>query len=240
MEHDWYTLDELARQLGRDSREILKLANRGRIPGRKMGDDWQFHTSEITQWLEQEMHAYTDRELAILESTHRSEDEDVDADVPVSSLLTLDTIEVPLQARTRVSVLESLVELAGRTYQIWEPASVLKAVREREETFSTAVENGVAFPHPRNPLPESIGEPLIAYGRTFTGIPFGAPKRQMTDLFFLILCRDSRTHLQVLARLGRILQLPGLLEELRQADDARSSYDVICKADNQVSETEVE
>ncbi|MEZ6048559.1 MAG: PTS sugar transporter subunit IIA [Planctomycetaceae bacterium] len=236
MEHDWYTLDELARQLGRDSREILKLANRGRIPGRKMGDEWQFHTSEITQWLEQEMHAYTDRELAILESTHRSEDKVVDADVPVSSLLSLETIEVPLQARTRLSVLESLVEVAGRTYQVWEPATVLKAVKEREELFSTAIDNGVAFPHPRNPLTDCIGEPVIAYGRTFTGIPFGASNRGLTDIFFLILCRDSRTHLQVLARLGRILQLPGLLDELRHADDAKSSYDLICKADSTVSD----
>lgn len=237
MEHDWYNLDELARQLGRDSREILKLANRGRIPGRKVGDDWQFHTSEITQWLEQEMHAYTDRELAVLESTHRSTDKDVDADIPVTSLLSPETMEVPLQARTKLSVLESLVEIAGRTYQIWEPATVLKAVRDREETYSTAFENGVAFPHPRNPLPESFGEPLIAYGRTFTGIPFGAPKRQLTDIFFLILCRDSRTHLQVLARLGRILQLPGLLEELRLAPDVRSTYEIICKADSTVNES---
>ena len=237
MEHDWYTLEELARQLGRDSREILKLANRGRIPGRKVGDEWQFHTAEITQWLEQEMHAYTDRELAVLESTYRSHDKDVNADVPVSSLLTLETVEVPLQARTKLSVLESLVEVAGRTYQIWEPATVLKAVREREDMLSTAVGNGVAFPHPRNPLPDSIGEPLIAYGRTFTGIPFGGPKREMTDIFFLILCRHSRTHLQVLARLGRILQLPGLLDELRHAEDAETSYEIICKADNSVNES---
>lgn len=237
MQHDWYTLSELARQLGRDSREILKLANRGRIPGRKVGQDWQFHTSEITEWLEREMHAYTDRELAVLENTHRSEDEDVDAEIPVTSLLTLETVAVPLKARTRSSVLESLVELAGTTYQIWEPASVLKAVREREEMFTTAVENGIAFPHPRNPLPECLGEPIIAYGRTFKGIPFGAPKRQLTDIFFLILCRDSRTHLQVLARLGRILQLPGLIDNLREADEAESSYDLICQADSEVGQS---
>ena len=62
MSHDWYSLEELAQHLGRDRREIEKLVNRGRIPGRKVGGDWQFHPTEITHWLEQEMREYTDRE----------------------------------------------------------------------------------------------------------------------------------------------------------------------------------
>jgi PTS system nitrogen regulatory IIA component len=67
MSHESYTLDELARQLGRDRREIEKLVNRGRIPGRKVGGDWQFHPTEITHWLEQEMKAFTDQQLVAVE-----------------------------------------------------------------------------------------------------------------------------------------------------------------------------
>lgn len=232
MSHEWYTLDELARQLGRDKREIAKLANRGRIPGRKVGGEWQFHQAEITHWLENEMREFTDRELAAVEEAQRSEA--VDAEVPVSSLIKPELIEVPLEARTKRSVLEALVEVAGRTWQIWQPAVVLNAVREREELHSTAFPNGVALPHPRNPLPDAIGEPLVAYGRTFTGIPFGAPNRGLTDIFFLILCRDSRTHLQVLARLGRMIQLPGFLDDLRTAVSPQATYQIICDADRRV------
>jgi PTS system nitrogen regulatory IIA component len=105
----------------------------------------------------------------------------------------------------------------------------------REEVLSTGFENGVAMPHPRTPLPDAIGQSIIAYGRTLSGIPFGAPKRALTDLFFLVLCRDSRTHLLVLARLARILQIPGFIESLREAEDSRTSYDLICAADQQLS-----
>lgn len=97
--------------------------------------------------------------------------------------------------------------------------------------MSTGFESGVAIPHPRNPLPEAYGQSVIAFGRTFSGIPFGAPKRQLTDIFFLVLCRDSRTHLHVLSRLGRIIQLPGFLDELRSADDALTTYELVCSAD---------
>jgi PTS system nitrogen regulatory IIA component len=234
MSHEWYTSDELARQLGRDRREIEKLASRGRIPAHKKEGDWQFHSSEIVHWLEQEMQAYTDDELAVVEQFQQSQE--VDVDVPVSSLLRVETIQVPLEARTKRSVLESLVEVAGRTWQIWEPAVVLKAVQEREELLSTAYEHGVAIPHPRNPLPESIGESLIAFGRTYSGIAFGAARGGLTDLFFLVLCRDSRTHLQVLARLGRLFQLPDFFDELRQAEDSQTAYDVIVAADRRIGD----
>ncbi|HLQ45847.1 MAG TPA: PTS sugar transporter subunit IIA, partial [Planctomycetaceae bacterium] len=89
-------------------------------------------------------------------------------------------------------------------------------------------------PHTRNPLPEALGESLIAFGRTLSGIPFGAPKRQLSDLFFLVLCRDSRTHLHVLARLGRIIQLPGFVDELRSAEESGTAYSAICSADERL------
>ena len=232
MPHEWLSLEDLARQLGRDRREIEKLVQRGRIPGRKMGGAWQFHPTEITHWLEQEMREYTDRELAVVEESHPSME--ADADVPVSSLLSPETVQVPLEARTRRSVLESLVEVAGRTWQVWEPAAVLKAVQQREEVLPTAFEHGVAIPHPRNPLPDVIGQSIVAFGRTFSGIPFGGPNRELTDLFFLVLCCDSRTHLRVLARLGRLVRREEFLEELRSAEDNRSTYEAICRADEAV------
>ncbi len=235
MAHEWLTLDDLAQYLGRDRREIEKLASRGRIPGRRVGPggEWQFHTSNITRWLESEMRAYSQRELQVVEESQQSAE--LDPDVPVTSLLRPETVQVPLEARTKRSVLESLVEVAGRTWQIWEPASVLRAVQDREEVLSTAFENGVALPHPRDPLPDALGQSLIAFGRTLSGIPFGAPGRQLTDLFFLVLCRDARTHLQILARMGRMIQLPDFLDELRAAPESQSAYECIRAADERVA-----
>lgn len=233
MPHESLTLAELAERLGRDRREIEKLVQRGRLPGRKVEGDWRFHPAEVTHWLEQEMRGYTSDELLNVENTQGETEGDVD--VPVSSLLKPETVQVPLEARTRRSVLESLIELAGRTWQVWEPAALLQAVLEREEVFSTAFENGVAIPHPRNAMPNALGESVVAFGRTANGIPFGGPRRAMTDMFFLVLCRDSRTHLRVLARLGRLLQQPDFIDTLRAAEDSAASYQIICDADRQIA-----
>ena len=232
MAHDWFTLDELSRQLGRDLREIEKLVNRGRIPGHKRGGVWTFQATEVTQWLEQEMRTFTDPELSAIETSQASPE--VNPDIPLTSLLKLETVQVPLEGRTKRSILEGLVEVAGRTYQIWEPATVLKAVLEREELMSTAFDSGVALPHPRQTLIDSIGDSVVAFGRTPSPMAFGAANNSLTDMFFLVICRDARTHLHVLARLGRMLQQPGFLDTLREAPDSESAYQVICDAEARV------
>ncbi len=70
MANDWYTLDELALQLGRDRREIEKLVQRGRIPGHRVAGEWRFHTIEITHWLEEEIRQFSREQLEQVELSY--------------------------------------------------------------------------------------------------------------------------------------------------------------------------
>ncbi len=232
MSRDFYTLDDLIQRLGRDRRQVEKLVHRGVIPGRRVAGDWRFNEMEITHWLEQELRGFDDDGLAKLEQSHQSAE--LKTASPIAMLLHAETCEVPLDAGTRPAVLQTLIEVAGRTWQIWDPAAVLKAVKEREDVMSTGFENGVAIPHPRNPLPDALGQSIIAFGRTLSGIPFGAPGRLMTDLFFLVLARDAATHLQILARLGRILQRDGFVDDLRRAESGPDAFRLLIAADQQI------
>ena len=232
MSRDFYTLDELVLQIGRDRRQVEKLVNRGIIPGRRVGGEWRFNEIEITHWLEQDLRGLDDQGLAQLEQSQQSGDQKSQS--PIAGLLHPETCEIPLDAGTRPAVLQALIEVAGRTWQVWDPASILKAVKEREDVMSTGFENGIAIPHPRNPLPDAVGQSIIAFGKTLSGIPFGAPGRQLTDLFFLVLARDAATHLQILARLGRLLQRQGFVDDLRQTESGPKAYELIVRTDEQV------
>jgi PTS system nitrogen regulatory IIA component len=124
-------------------------------------------------------------------------------------------------------VLKELVSAAEQSWQVYDPAAILEAVKVREEMGSTALETGVAIPHPRRRLPSALGESLIAFGRTLSPIPFGAARGGLTDLFFLVCCRDDRTHVQVLARLARLMLRPDFLVELRAAATSAAALQVI-------------
>jgi PTS system nitrogen regulatory IIA component len=224
-------MEQLAAYLKRDIREVGKLASRGYLPGQKVGGQWRFARAEINHWLETQMPSYSEEQLSALETAHERAGEE---EPLLASLLSQDSVAVPLAASTRSSVLKELVGLAEQTWQVYDPDAVLDAIRQREELLSTALPSGVAIPHPRRPLPAALGESVMAFARTASGIPFGAPQGGLTDLFFLVCCRDDRTHLRVLARLTRLFLRPGFLDELRAAETAAEARNVIIAAEQQL------
>jgi PTS system nitrogen regulatory IIA component len=231
MGNDTMDLEELASYLHRDAREVSKLASRGHLPGHKVGGAWRFHRAEINQWLETQMPGYTEQQLTGVETSVGGEP---DSDLLLATLLPEECLAVPLKASTRVSVLRELVRVAEQSWQIYDPEAILDAIRQREEMGSTALPLGVAIPHPRRALPSALGDSVIAYGRTASGIPFGAERGGLTDIYFLVCCRDDRTHLQVLARLSRLLLRPTFVDDLRAAETAAASREVIVTAEEEL------
>lgn len=230
MGSDMMDVEQLAAYLRRDAREVGKLASRGRLPGHKVGGEWRFARAEINHWLESQIHGYTDEQLTALESGHGRDGEEP----LIANLLAPACVAVPLAASTKASVLKELVKAAEESWEVYDPDAILEAVRLREEMVSTALPSGVAFPHPRRPLSAALGESVIAFGRTASGVPFGDPNGGLTDCFFLIACRDDQTHLRVLARLTRLLLREGFLDELRAAETPAVAYEAIVSAEREL------
>jgi PTS system nitrogen regulatory IIA component len=154
----------------------------------------------------------------------------------LTNLLNESLIAVPLVAHTRSSVLRELVKLAAGAWQVYDPDAIHEAIKQREEMGSTALAWGVAIPHPHRPLTAALGESVVALGHTVQGIPFGAERGGLTDLFFLVCCTDDRTHLRVLARLTRLFMRPGFLDALRSAETPAEAYEVLSTAERELLE----
>lgn len=232
MGNDMMDLDQLATYLQRDVREVSKLASRGHLPGHKVAGQWRFAKAEINHWIETQLHGYTEKQLTALENDGQRAP---DQEPLLTTLMSQASMAVPLAAATRASVLRELVGLAEQTWQVYDPAGILDAIRQREELGSTALPSGVAVPHPRRPMPTLLGESLVAYGRTASAIPFGAPRGGLTDIFFLVCCRDDRTHLRVLARLARLLLRPNFIEDLRNAATVADTWELIAAAERELN-----
>jgi nitrogen PTS system EIIA component len=194
----------------------LKLADRGKLPGRRIGGQWRFSAAEIHHWLEDRIGLSDDEELAQMEGALNQATDRAADDVSISNLLTVDAIEVPLIARTRGSVITKMAEVAARTHLLWDPEKMAEAVRAREEMHSTALDNGVALLHPRRPMPNILEEAVLALGITPNGIPFGSGGG-LTDTFFLICSTSDHEHLRILARLSRVINDADFLRAMRAA-----------------------
>jgi nitrogen PTS system EIIA component len=234
MSQEMMSVDQLAVFLHRDAREVQKWASRGYLPSHKVSGEYRFHPAEINHWVETQMHAYTEQELTNLEQGTAGRGQDQQP--LLTTMLSESTTAVPLQASTKASVLKELVKLAEQSWQVFDPEAILEAIRQREELASTGLESGLAIPHPRRPLPNALGEHVVALGRLVNPIPFGAPHGGLTDLFFLVCCRDDRTHLRTLARLSRLMLRPEFDADLRAAETPAAALQVIEAAEQDLQQ----
>jgi nitrogen PTS system EIIA component len=222
-----FDVERLAAYLHLAPEKVARLAERGKIPARKVAGQWRFSRAEIHHWLEDRIGLSDEGELVEMEQVlQRSAPDDEKEDVRLADLISLEAIAVPMLARTRNSVITTMVEVAARTGWLWEPDKMVEAVRSREEMHPTALENGVALLHPRRPMTSILGQAFVALGVTPSGIPFGAGM-PLSDVFFLICSVEDRGHLRVLARLSRLLNVPGFLSELRAASNAIAARQLI-------------
>ena len=99
---------------------------------------------------------------------------------------------------------------------------IVARIHEREQTGSTFLNEGVALPHARI---EGLAQPQIALGLTHAGV-LDSPIEKPIEAIFMLLspAEGAATHLQMLARAGRILQNRDLRRRLSRA---RTSEDVV-------------
>ena len=206
---------DFARFVGLDARDLQREAERGLLPGRKIGGQWRFNQIQVHQWLNQHMLTSDPKRLAAFEAA-RDRQADT-SQLMVTNLMGVESIELTFSARTKASVLRELVRLAERTAMVYDAPGLIEALEKREEQGSTAMPNGLAIPHPELPMPYATAEPLICVARSLSGIPFGAPNGSLTWLFVLICKHDRDKHLHVLARLMRMFT-PELIQGLLNMD----------------------
>jgi nitrogen PTS system EIIA component len=230
-----FDINSLARYLHLAPQQVAKLAERGKLPGRKVAGEWRFAKPDVHHWFENRIGVSDELELIEVEAVLlRSGPAEPEREIYIAEMLPVEAIAVPLCARTRNSVIDSMVELAAQTGWLWDTKEMAEAVKAREDMHSTALENGVALLHPRRPMAKILGQPFLAMGCTSSGIPFGAGV-PLTDVFFLICSTEDRGHLRVLARLSRILTSPGFLNTLHQVANAEEARQLIVETEEKFS-----
>lgn len=230
-----FDINSLSAYLHLTPDQVKKMAERGKLPGRRIRGQWRFSKPEIHQWFENRIGASDEKELVEVERVFeiQSQRQAVD-DFHIPDLLNVDNVAMPLLAKTKSKVISKICELAAASGTLWEPDKMVDAIAKREQLHPTALESGVALLHPRRPMPNVMGEAFIALGVTHSGIPFGGPRGCLTDVFFLIGSTDEAVHLRLLARLSRLIQMPETLREIRVQTTAQGVWDVIHAADEEL------
>lgn len=220
-------VNELAAYLHLTPPQVSKMADRGKLPGRRIAGQWRFSQAEVHSWLEQRIGASNSEELVQVQQVVDRWSDRTSNVGELSQLLHSEAIEIPLAARTSSAVVRRMCELAERTGLLWDAARMAEAVQAREQLHTTALDIGVALLHPRRPQSSILSEPLLALGISSQPLPFGNTSGHLTDVFFLICSTDERQHLQVLAKVSRLLQATDFLADLRSCETSLDATQLV-------------
>lgn len=133
----------------------------------------------------------------------------------LSNALKRGDVHYDIPGRTREEVLKAVVDLLPLPQEMSRP-HLFEMLWARESMTSTAVGNGIAIPHVRNPIVLHIDQPVVTVCFLRSPIDFKALDRKPVFVLFTVLSPSVKMHLSILARLAFCLQDPKLQDYLRR------------------------
>jgi mannitol/fructose-specific phosphotransferase system IIA component (Ntr-type) len=143
--------------------------------------------------------------------------------------LRADLVLADLDARDRASALASISRHFAAHEQSLDEATVRTALADREAAHSTAMGHGLALPHATL---AGLDETMLGIARSDSPIPWGDGD-EAARLFFVLLSPpgSESTHIKLLARICRLVRIPGVAEDLLSADSAEHVVRVVLAHD---------
>ena len=209
METEFMTPKEVAQQLRLAETTVARMARDGELAAQEFGGSWRFSRATVEAWAAAQ--PAIEQQLPV-EATGLPEP------LTVAGAMSVDHMNLALQGTTKDAVLRELVGMVIAPGNERHTEFFFQALKAREDLCSTCVNEGIAIPHARNALVGLVNKPLLAYGRHVAGVDFGAMDGQPVRHFFLLCSPNVREHLQLLARLSRILHKTDFRSRLEAVD----------------------
>jgi PTS system nitrogen regulatory IIA component len=150
----------------------------------------------------------------------------------LSDYLTDDLVLNDLEAKDAYGALETFGALLEEVGHMASGETITRALAAREGSHTTCLGNGIAVPHA---TVKGLLKPLLLVATTASPIQFGPPETDPVDLFFVLLSPPGSEgdHIKLLARICRLTRHPGVLDELRGAQDRESLLEALVRVDSQ-------
>ncbi|HEY6865712.1 MAG TPA: PTS sugar transporter subunit IIA [Candidatus Eisenbacteria bacterium] len=202
---------DVARLLDVSENTVYRWAREGSLPSHRVGEQYRFNRVELQEWAAAHGHGVSPELFAA---------RDPAAAAPsLAAALERGGVYAGVRGERREQVLAAVSDLPGV------PPSVNRALLGqlligREALASTAVGDGIAIPHPRDPLVVGVDEPVVLLCFLERPVEFGAMDGEPVRVLFTLLAPSVRQHLQMLAKLAFALHDPGLRSLLKEAAPA--------------------
>ena len=133
-------------------------------------------------------------------------------------------------AKNKSEALTRLTEAVVAGSNVNDHELILNMLKNREQLGSTALEQGVAFPHGRS---LAVKQLTILFARSKGGVDFESEDGKPTNLFFLILAPPQDTgnyYLQALGKIAELVRKTDVRDALLEAADFEAMVNILREA----------
>jgi len=188
---------DVAALLNVSEKTIYRWVDQGAIPAYRISNQYRFNRAEILEWA-------VGQKIRVSPSIF---DEPETRGQPMPSLseaLEAGGIYYRLEGADKDTALRSIVNMMRLPADL-DRGFLFEVLRAREALGSTAIGEGIAIPHVRNPVVLQVAEPSISLCFFDHPVHFGALDGLPVQAFFCIISPSIRTHLHLLSRLAYAL-----------------------------------
>ncbi len=217
---------DVARLLSVSERTVARWAKQGILPAHSLHDQYRFNRVELQEWAASQGRRVSPKLFA-----------GGAPEAPPSLALALERggVHHDVPGRTKAEVLRALSRLPGVPGAV-DRDLLYQLLLGRESLASTAIGDGIAVPHARDPLVLQVEGPVVLLGFLREPVDFGALDGEPVRVVFTIFAPSIREHLRTISRLTfslhdaelrRLLAAQAaaepILVRVRQLDRARVS-----------------
>ena len=194
------TLKELAEHLKVNERTILRMIKNGQIVGTKIGGQWRFNGSQIDRvFFPGESSTDESEAVPLSDLTHSQ------IGIPVSRTMDTNRMLMDLKSDSIEGIIEEMTAPKLFNDLVLDTRDLQEKCIAREKLQSTTVGNGIAVPHPRDPVTTLQVPGCVTYGFSKKGVDFNAIDDKPVHMFFLVCSQNIDLHLHLMGSLAHIL-----------------------------------
>jgi nitrogen PTS system EIIA component len=209
------TMRDVTKFLDASESTVTRWIKRRGLPTQYVGGQYRFNRAELLEWA-------TTNQIKVSLQIFDQLEADSQPIPTLTEALEAGGVFYGLHDTNKDGALRALVEVLPLPEGI-NRELVLRLFLAREASASTAIGDGIAIPHVRNPIVLHVSRPTVTLAFLERPVDFGALDGQPVHVLFSMISPTNRSHLQLLSRLSFALHD----ERLRKAVTGHAPHEEI-------------
>lgn len=214
-------ITDAANALQAEEKSVIQWIRKERLPAETVRGEYMINRAELLEWA-------TARGLKVDPSVFKIRDDDSVHMPSIFEAVEAGGIHYNVQGHDKETILKNVVDLLDLSEEI-DPEFLLQVLLTREAVGTTAIGDGIAIPHVRNPILLQLPVSKIALCFLEKPVEFDAPDGKPVTVLFTLTSPTVKVHLHLLSSLSYALKNQDLKKALTDRADRQTILGILKK-----------